>query len=163
MKTRKKDIEKKVRKQIRTKKLIKKNASIIIKNSDSLETQALILLLKNIIKDPTIKVRILKKTPKLTTKTSLAIPTTIEDESKNYLLEWFENKKVLEEKHIIKPISTITRKECEEYLKKNKVAYTKQTKKTDEAIVDKFISEMQKKHPQTMNSIIKTKEALTKK
>lgn len=155
-----KSMEKKVRKEIRLKRLIVKGDTIYILISDNLETQSLFHLLTEIIKDPKISIELVDKVPKLSKNKKLALPNTIEVESELYLKEFIENSE-RNENFIIKPFIRVTYDECKKYCNKNKIDYKESNDSKSSNEITEFINRLDKKYS-VRSSIIKTEESLKK-
>lgn len=154
-----KDIEKKIRREIRIKKLIQKNDIILILDQKDSQTQAIYHILKETIKDPSVKIQKVKKIPKLSEKKKLVSTNTIEKESEEYIKEFVDDK-TRKEENIIKPLIRIKEEECDFYCERKQIKYEKT--KTKISPVREFINRIQNKYSQTFNSVIKTEEQLKK-
>lgn len=139
------DIEKKVRKEIRLKNLIKKGDVLELPIDNSPASVMLRHIIPEIIKDPLITYGKGKK----------VLSDTMEDISKKFLCEYIEDTEITTEG--IMPLAKVTKDECKIYCDKLKLKYILEVKKD---VIDEIIDEFKVRHPQTMHSIIKTKEIL---
>ncbi|PLW80517.1 hypothetical protein C0585_02365 [Candidatus Woesearchaeota archaeon] len=153
-----KDIEKKARKEIRLKKLISKNETLLFLKKQDPGSIAVFHMLKNMLKDPSLQFKTIEKIRNPLKNEKLVLGICLEEEAKDYMKEFTEDKKPKIEKNIIKPFIRIKLEEIKKYCDANKLKY--ELKKDEEYALSNFLEEFQKKHPQTYHSIIKTKEIL---
>ena len=153
------DIEKKVRKQIRLNRLVAKNDTLYVSDDGKLTNVAAYNLLSDIIKDPTIQIKKVKRIPKQDKKKKEVLANTLEIESAEYIEEFIKDKK-REEKNTIKPLIRLTLEECRYYCNKKRLNYKDETIKDDP--ITEFIQAIQKKYESTMHSLIRSEETLKK-
>mgnify|MGYP001348964826 CR=1 FL=1 len=156
-----KDIEKKVRKEIRLKKLISKNETLLFLKKQDPGPVAVQHMLKNLLKDPSLEFKEIGNARKLSKNEKLVLGTCLEEEAKEYMKEFTKDKTSKIEENRIKLIIRNTLEEIKKYCDANKLKY--ELKKNEMDALSKSLEEFQKKHPQTYNSIIKTKEILESK
>lgn len=166
-------IEKRVRKFIRVNKIFKKKDSICIINDHSHDFLNTEFLLKNIIKDLPVKIRILKIRIKnrqdflknktvlnlLKTKTSkIIIPWTMDDEDENFLNGIF-NLKQKTKTNFIKLLIAITDEESAAFAKCRSFKISKKEDKTD---IKDFLNEIENKYPGSKFGLLKSSLELMK-
>lgn len=157
-------IEKRVRKEIRQGNLLSKNDKVLILDDNSERSALTKYLLKSIISDPTISVKIKKISAYDENKNynqknkfdKVAIPWVLEDEAKNYIKFFLENKKtkIMHEGDIIKPLIGVLEREAAAFAKIKNIKFKKSEKTKDD--IEKMIEKMDKKYPGTKFSILKT-------
>ncbi len=150
-------IEKRVRKEFRLKKLIKKHDSLLILDNGTYDAKNLIYLVKKIIGKMPVSIKIKKKgyMPGKKFKTKTIVPWNLDDEVSLFLKYFFENKKVKHIGHydnVIKPLIVVRDKESKEFAKLMKFKF-KDKKKNK---VNKFLDKMEKKYPGTKFGIAKS-------
>lgn len=153
------NIEKKVRKQIRLHNLISKGDVLYIIDDGRLTNVTVYYMLKEIIKDPTIKIRLVKKLPELIENRKYVMPYTMEKESSAYLSE-FVNDENRREENAIKPLIRVTLEECRYYCDKKGLGY--EDEKIEDEPISNFVQRLQSKYDSTMHSLIKSEETLKK-
>jgi len=129
-------IEKRVRKELRTKNPLKKNNKIVIINNASKESAVSEYLLKKIIKGLPVDITI-KKSSKLNlpSKTvqkydKIIIPWSLEDEAAEFLELLFNKTPITKfSKKSIKLLKVLSEEEITMYTKIKKLKYNKQSKK----------------------------------
>ena len=156
-------IEKRARKEIRMHDLISKNDRILVINDSSIGANLNKYFLKQIIKDPTITIKLKKITKydrnadydKKNEYTKIALPTLLDNEIENYLESFFKNKKgrFLHNGKNIKPVIGITIDEAKTFLKIKKIAFKEPENKGE---IKKMLKRFEKKYPGTKFSILKT-------
>ncbi len=152
-------IERRVRKEFRLKKLVKKHDSLLIIDDGSYDAKNLIYLTKKIIGKMPVSLKIKKGKYKpgkrIKFKGKIIVPFNLDDEVSLFLKYFFENKKIKFIGHydnIIKPLIVITDDESKTFAKIMKFKFKK--KKKDK--VNEFLDKMEKKYPGTKFGIKKS-------
>lgn len=144
-------VERRVRKEIRMNQLFQKNDKVQILDDGTEKSALNKYLLKNIIKDPTIKIDVGKTVKKGYDK--IVLPWSLDDEINDYLKNRFEKKiKSVSSKNMIKPLVNITRDEAITFARIKKLKY-KESEMTD---LQKMIDTFDKRYPGTKFGILKT-------
>ncbi|MBN2111570.1 hypothetical protein JW707_00570 [Candidatus Woesearchaeota archaeon] len=155
-------IEKRVRKDMRTKRLIRKNDRILLINNESKEYHTGYYLLKRIIKDLPVKIET-RKTSNLAASSKkhnkIIIPWSLDDEAEEFLNMVFSKKKPKKfSKKTIKLLKNVTEEEIEIFAKIKKFKCRKQAKPR----IKKMLDELEKRYPgykfSLLNSIKQMKE-----
>ncbi|MBD3203566.1 hypothetical protein GF327_04680 [Candidatus Woesearchaeota archaeon] len=155
-------IEKRVRKELRKKKLIKKNDKILVLDDDSHKSKNTIILLESILKDLPCSIKIKRTNYFLTQKiktdcNKIIIPWNLDDECE-YFFKCLFNKKNPEfighflfngKKHI-KLLIDVTEKESITFAKIKSIDFKKSNKKS---MVNNFLDKISKNHPETKYSL----------
>lgn len=156
-------VERRVRKEFRLKKLIRKHDSLLILDDNSYDAKNLIYLVKKIIGKMPVSLKIIKGKYKPGTKIrfkgKVIVPWNLDDEVSLFLKYFFENKKIKYVGHydnIIKPLMVITADESKEFAKLMKFKF--KDKKKDE--INEFLDKMEKKYPGTKFGIKKSIEQI---
>ena len=155
-------IEKRVRKEIRVNDLIQKNDKLLLLDDNSKAAILNKYFLKNIIRDPTIKIKMKKigsydpnfNYDKTDGYQKIIVPYLLDDEISVYLGSFFNNKneEFLHSKKKIKPVIGVTSDEAKTFLRIKKIV----AKKEKTSNIDKMLSRLEKKYPGTRFSILKT-------
>jgi hypothetical protein len=163
-------IEKRVRRDLRISKLIKKNDRILLIDNNSAAAKASIYLFRKItaalpaiIKEKKTRYDIGQE---ITGKfTKIIIPWTADDEDEYLLLTIFENKKLnylgnfrKKEKVYIKLLLSVSESEAEMFCTILNFEYKKQKKTVIRNLLDKFEAE----HPEVKFSLLKSAKELKK-
>jgi len=161
-------IEKRVRKEIRLKKLISKNDNILIINDGSAEFFVSERLLKNIIKDLPVEIKVKKQKYKLgdtiTGKyNKIIIPWNADLEDEYFLSNLFGNKKPkyaghykIKDKTYLKLLLTVLQAEVEIFADILKLKF-KTRKKSNIGIM---LNELEKEYPEVKFSLLKSSQEL---
>ncbi len=157
-------IEKRVRKDFRTKKLIRKNDRILMIDNGSKEFAVGGYLLNNIIKNLPVKITKIKtnKTilPKKTTKKydKIIIPWSLDDECEEFLNMVFNKKKRSKfSKKTIKPLMNVSDEEIELFAKIKGFKYKKRPKSK----IKKMLDLLEKRYPGYKFSLLNSTKALS--
>ena len=155
-------IEKRVRKGLRTQKLIKKNDKILFIDNKSKEYYVSNYLLKSIIKNLPVKIDT-KKSKKLTLASAkhnkIIIPWSLDDEAEEFLELIFNKKQPLKfNKKALKLLGNVSEEEIELFAKIKRFKY----KKTSKSKIKQMLDKMENKYPgykfSLLNSIKQIKE-----
>lgn len=155
-------IEKRVRKELRTKKLIQKNDKILFINNGSKEYFVSNYLLKSIIKNLPVKINA-KKSSKLNLISAkhnkIIIPWSLDDEAEEFLEFIFnKNKPKKLSKKAIKMLKNVSDEEIELFAKIKRFKY----KKTIKSKIKHMLDKLENKYPgykfSLLNSIKQMKE-----
>lgn len=129
-------VEKRVRKELRTKNPLKKNNKIVIINNNSKESAVSEYLLKKIIKDLPVDITLKKSTKlNLSSKTlkkynKIIIPWSLEDEISEFIESLFNKTSITKfSKKSIKLLKVLSEEEIAMYAKIKKLEYNKQIKR----------------------------------
>jgi tRNA(Ile)-lysidine synthase TilS/MesJ len=163
-------IEKRVRKEIRTKSLIKKNDKILLIDDNSAESKVSFYLLKHIIKGlpVIIKVRKMKYTLGQEVKgfDKVIIPWSADKEGDYFLSNVFENKKMNYLGHYrnkkityVKLLLHVLKKETEIFAKIKKFHYKIFTERT---IASEMLDKLENEYPEVKFSLLRSTEYLKK-
>ncbi len=150
-----KDLEKKFRKNLRQKNLLREGIDLVVVDDESVEAEILELLLKRNVKDPTIKIK-RGKTAKKKVKAVLIRPTNLEKEIVSELKRIFSGRKGRDKEVVL--TEDLTEKEIDYLAKKLKTKRKRKTGKERGKVKEKKIREgiekLQKEHPETKQSIL---------
>ena len=163
-------IEKRVRKEIRIKSLIKKNDKILLIDDNSAESKVSFYLLKQIIKGlpVTIKVRKMKYTLGQEVKgfDKVIIPWNTDKEGDYFLSNVFENKKMnylghyrIKKTTYVKLLLHVLREEAEIFAKIKNFQHKNFYEKT---IASEMLGKLEKEYPEVKFSLLKSTEELKK-
>jgi hypothetical protein len=136
-------IEKRVRKQLRTGKIIKKNDRILFINNESKEYYAGYHLLKSIIKGLPVKIEI-KKSKSLNPKPAkkydkVIVPWSLDDEAEEFINLLFNKKKPKKfSKKSVKLLHNVSEEEIELFAKIKRFKYRKTKKSKIKQMLDKL-------------------------
>ena len=161
-------IEKRVRKEIRLKKLIRKNDKILIINDGTAEFFVSEYLLKNIIKDLPVEITSSKQDYKLGDIVNgdynkLIIPWNADKEDEYFLENIFSNQKskywghfIIKEKTYIKLLLPVLQAEVEIFAKIKGLKF-KTRKKTN---ISNMLDKLEKEYPEVKFSLLKSSQEL---
>ena len=156
-------IEKRVRKGLRIKKLIRKNDRILVVDNGSKESAVGGYLLKNIIKDLPVKITKIKTSKAITPKTTkrydkVIIPWSLDDEAEEFLEMLFNKKKKAKPgKKTIKLLKNVSEEEIELFAKIRKFRFRK-AKKTK---IKQMLDNLEQRYPGYKFSLLKSTEGLS--
>ena len=163
-------IQKRVRKELRINKLIRKNDKILIIDDGSPEFYINDYLLKNIIKGLPVVIKIKKLKYVLGKEVKgnfnkIIIPWNADKEDEYFLGCVFENQKTpylghfkLREKNYIKLLLPVLRSEIEEFAKIKKFAINKQVK----TYVSEMMDQLETEYPEIKFSLLKSSKQIYK-
>lgn len=157
-------IEKRARKRLRTKKLIKKNDRILFINNESKEHYVGEFLLKSIIKDLPVKIEVKKSKTialnnNITKKYSkIIVPWSLDDEAEEFLNSLFNRKKPKSfSKKSVKLLKNLSEEEIDAFAKIKRFKYKKKPKSK----IKKMLDSLEQKYPgykfSLLNSIAQLK------
>lgn len=151
-------VEKRVRKELRTKRLIRKNDLILMVDDGSKEFVVGGYLLKNIIKNLPVKIDI-KKSSKNTEKyNKIIIPWSLDDEAEEFLDALFNKKKKQKQnKKIIKLLINLSDEEIKLFAKIKGFKYKKRPKSK----IKKMLDLLEKRYPGYKFSLLNSTKALS--
>lgn len=151
-------IEKRVRKELRTKEQITHKDKIVILDNNSLQSKINIYFLKKIINDPTIKFETKKikefDASKHVSKKKTVIPWCLEDKAEHFLKQMTKSQALIFKNNLIIPLENITFSELTAfaYIKKIKT-HGKKDKKSD---INQFLEDVDKRYVGTKQALIKS-------
>jgi len=152
-------IEKRVRKELRLKELIKKDDSLLIIDDESCDAKNLIFLIKKIIKGMPVNIKVKKgkylPDKKISFKGKVIVPWSLDDEVSLFLKYFFENKPIKYIDHygnIIKPFIVVLDEESKLFAGFMKFKFKEKRKDS----IKEFLDKMEKKYPGTKFSIRKS-------
>lgn len=148
-------IEKRVRKQLRTTKPIKKASQVAVLDDNTKESMISLHLLKNLQSDLPFKITVLKRYPPTNKYSHLFIPWNANDEANLFLINIFEKKSIVVKGD--KLLGSVSEKELNKLCEVLKIKKTKTKRKYDN-VLDKF----EEMHPEAVFSIIKSSSLLEK-
>ena len=161
-------IEKRVRKEIRLKKLIRKNDRILIINDSTAEYFVSEYLLENIIKDLPVKITLSKQNYKLGDVISgeydkIIVPWNADKEDEYFLKNIFENQEAkytghyrIKDKTYIKLLLPVLQAEIEIFAKIKGLKF-KTRKKTK---ISEMLDKLEKEYPEVKFSLLKSSQEL---
>ena len=156
-------VEKRVRKELRTKKLIRKNDRILVVDNGSKEFAVGHYLLKNIIKNLPVKIAKIKTNKAILPKTTkkydkVIIPWSLDDEAEDFLNALFNSKKQTKSsKKAIKLLMNISDEEIGLFAKIKKFKYRKRKKSKIKQMLDM----LEKRYPGYKFSLLNSIKALS--
>jgi len=152
-------VERRIRKEVRLKKLVRKHDSLLIIDDNSYDAKNLIYLVKKIIGKMPISLKIIKGKytidKKIKFKGKVIVPWNLDDEVSMFLKYFFKNKKIKYIGHydnIIKPLIVITADESKQFARLMKFKF--KDKKKDE--IKEFLDKMEKRYHGTKFGIKKS-------
>jgi tRNA(Ile)-lysidine synthase TilS/MesJ len=154
-------IEKRVRKGLRTKKLIKKNDRILLIDNGSKEAKAGEFLLKSIIKDLPVKIDAKKAKKISSTKKydKIIMPWSLDDEAEQFLSMVFNKKKHAKyAKKAVKLLKSLSEEEIEQFAKIKRFKYKKKQRSKTKQMLDK----LEKRYPGYKFSLLNSIKQLNK-
>ncbi|MCX8147023.1 MAG: hypothetical protein N3D84_00990 [Candidatus Woesearchaeota archaeon] len=150
------NVEKRVKKEIRENANLKKGDVLFVNNNNS---KILEYFIKNVIKTPVEITR-----DKKSKYNKEIVLWTMDDEIALFLHQLFNNKKIIgvgQDKKRIKLFRTIKDNELIEYAKIKKLHFKRKKGKNENEIL-KEVYEIEKRHKETMNSILRCIEKISK-
>jgi hypothetical protein len=165
-------IDKRVRKEIRINELIRSNDKILIIDDGSCQAKLSIFLLKEIIKDPTVNIKIKKEKFDLGKEsegdyTKIVIPWDADKEADYFFCSVLENSKAkylghytLKNRIYLKILLHVLHQETELFCKLKKIEYKKTKKKAD--LMSRMIGRLEKEYPEIKFGLIKSSEEAKK-
>ncbi len=152
-------IEKRIRKELRLKELIKKHDKLLILDDNSCDSKNLRYLIKRIVGKMPVDIKVKKgkyiPSTKIRFKGKVIVPWNLDDEVSLFLRYFFENKKIKYIGHydnIIKPLVVITADESKQLAKSLNFKFKEKKK---DSIKD-FLDSMEKRYPGTKFGIAKS-------
>ncbi len=137
-------IEKRVRKDMRTNQLIKKNDKILILDNESKESVVGRFLLKSIIKDLPVKISISKSKKSNAKYNKIIVPWSLDDEAEKFLDTIFSKKKPAKHsKNEIMLLKNLSEEEIETFAKIKRFKYRKKQRSKTKKMLDS----LEKRYP----------------
>lgn len=164
-------IQKRVRKELRINKLIKKNDKILIIDDGSAEAKLSEYLLKEIIKSLPVTITVKKLSYELGNSVKgdynkIIIPWCADKEDEYFLNCIFENKKIkynghykIKDKTYIKLLLLVLEKEVELFAKIKKFNFNKKKQKT---VVSEVLDKLEEEYPEIKFSLLKSTKEISK-
>jgi len=156
-------IEKRIRKELRLKELIKKHDKLLILDDNSYDSRNLRYLIKKIIGKMPVDIKVKKgkyiPSTKIRFKGKVIVPWNLDDEISLFLRYFFENKKIKYIGHydnIIKPLIVITDDESKQLARYYKFKFKEKKKDS----IKEFLDKMEKRYPGTKFGIKKSIEQI---
>jgi tRNA(Ile)-lysidine synthase TilS/MesJ len=164
-------IQKRIRKEIREKRLIEKGDKILVLDDGSAESKMIASLLREIIKGLPVKIET-KRTGYILGDeikdrfNKIIIPWNADKEGEHLLSCFFEKKKPrylshfrMKGKTYIKPLVHVLHKEIAEFCRIRKIKFKEDNKKST---ASEMIGKLQKEYPEITFSLVKSSELLEK-
>lgn len=164
-------IQKRVRKEIRIKKLLEKNDKILVIDDNTAEAKLSRYLLKEIIKGLPVKIEEKKRDYVLGEEikgsyNKIIIPWNADKEGEYLLSCFFEKKNPKYLSHImignnlyVKLLIHVTHKEAAEFCRIKKLKFAD---KKEDSVASEMINKLQKQYPEIIFSLVKSSEELKK-
>lgn len=155
-------IEKRVRKGLRTKKVIRKNDKILVIDDRSMKSAVGKYLLKSIIKGLPVEIDIKKsKKPDISSAkhTKIIVPWSLEDECEEFLKIVFEKKNPARfPKKAVKLLKNVSEDEIESFARIKKLKPNK--KKKPKSKIREMLDKLEKNYPGYKFSLFKSAERI---
>ncbi|MBN2423225.1 hypothetical protein JXB41_08435 [Candidatus Woesearchaeota archaeon] len=165
-------IQKRIRKELRITRVIKKNDKILIIDDGSYNSKNSVYLLKGTLKNLPCEISIKKSHYKIgkkikTNANKIIIPWNLDDECEYFLYCFFNNKKPkylghykLDKKLYIKLLLNVTDSESRKFADIKKFKYKKQKK--EKSLINECLDVLEKEHPETKYSLLRSIEEIKK-
>ncbi len=155
--------EKRVRKEVRTKKIFRKNDSIIVLDNKSCKAKVTASILKSILKDLPVRIKIVSTLAEADEKAGnkIVVPWSLDDENRELIERIFFDKKPSEKNNTIKLLKDLSDEEIRMIAEIKKLkCEEKFEEKAENDLIKNKLEEFHQKYPATRFALAKTGKAL---